>query len=225
MPNMDLDMQKMQKMQEQKQKQDMQLSVHIIARADKGAGCVNAMLFAGLILPAECVALIDLAKKCGKPALVCDEKTGALRASSVRTNLMSWVPQDNMLVTVLDQRIALLTGLPLKNQEPLQVLHYRKGEEYAPHFDAFPESTKSHEKHGGNRISTVILYLSEVAQGGTTTLPEMGLSVHPHPGLGLYFNNVGRDGQILQKSLHAGDPVIAGEKWIATKWIRERAYV
>ena len=26
------------------------------------------------------------------------------------------------------------------------------------------------------------------------------------------------------KTLHGGSPVIAGEKWIATKWLREREF-
>ncbi|MBU2768155.1 2OG-Fe(II) oxygenase [Acidithiobacillus ferrivorans] len=208
---------------------DMQ--VHIIARADVGTGGVNATIFAGLILPVECAALINLAKTHEKPALICDaeSESGGLRVDAVRTNRMAWVPQTDALVMALDRRIAQLTGLPLENQEPLQVLHYMPGEEYLAHFDAFPESNKAkahYEKHGGNRIATVILYLNTVAQGGATSLPELGLSVHPHPGLGLFFKSVdSENGQILQKSLHAGDPVVNGEKWIATKWIRERAYV
>jgi prolyl 4-hydroxylase len=41
----------------------------------------------------------------------------------------------------------------------------------------------------------------------------------------LYFSYFNSMGQIDPSTLHGGSPVIEGEKWIATKWIRERAYV
>lgn len=171
----------------------------------------------------ECGALIEIARACEAKASVCDSNTGAVRVDAVRNNNMSWVDNDHPLVRSLNQRIAALTGIPLENQEPLQVLHYRPGEEYVPHHDAFTPGNPQLE-HGGNRIVTVILYLNSVQAGGGTFFPEMDMRVFPHAGQGLFFRSV-KDGQVLQKSLHAGEPVLQGEKWIATKWIRERAYV
>jgi prolyl 4-hydroxylase len=41
----------------------------------------------------------------------------------------------------------------------------------------------------------------------------------------LYFAYTAEDGQLDRRTLHGGNPVGRGEKWIATKWLRERAYV
>ena len=197
------------------------MNVSILTQVDVEA--LRATVFHGLIVPAECGALIEIARACEAKASVCDSDTGAVRVDAVRNNTMSWVANDHPLLRSLNQRIAALTGMPLENQEPLQVLRYRPGEEYVPHHDAFTPGNPQLE-HGGNRIATVILYLNSVLSGGGTFFPEMDMRVFPHAGLGLFFRNVD-DGQVLQKSLHAGEPVLQGEKWIATKWIRERAYV
>jgi prolyl 4-hydroxylase len=37
----------------------------------------------------------------------------------------------------------------------------------------------------------------------------------------LWFRNCFADGQVDKRSLHAGDTVEAGEKWVVTKWFRE----
>ncbi len=197
------------------------MNVSILTQVDVEA--LRATVFHGLIVPAECGALIEIARACEAKASVCDSDTGAVRVDAVRSNNMSWVDNDHPLIRSLNQRIAALTVTPLENQEPLQVLHYRPGEEYVPHHDAFTPGNLQLE-HGGNRIATVILYLNSVPAGGGTYFPEMDMRVFPHAGLGLFFRSV-NDGQVLQKSLHAGEPVLQGEKWIATKWIRERAYV
>ncbi len=197
------------------------MNVNILARVDSIG--IAATVFHGLIAPAECGALIEIARACEAKASVCDSDTGAVRVDAVRNNNMSWVDNDHPLVRSLNQRIAALTGIPLENQEPLQVLHYRTGEEYVPHHDAFTPGNQQLE-HGGNRIATVLLYLNSVLAGGGTFFPEMDMRVFPHAGMGLFFRSI-KEGRIIQRSLHAGEPVLQGEKWVASKWIRERAYV
>jgi prolyl 4-hydroxylase len=64
-----------------------------------------------------------------------------------------------------------------------------------------------------------------VAEGGETIFPEIGLSVVPRRGNGLYFEYTNSRMQVDQKSRHAGAPVGAGEKWIATKWMRARRFI
>jgi prolyl 4-hydroxylase len=74
---------------------------------------------------------------------------------------------------------------------------------------------------GGQRICTVMVYLNEVEGGGQTHFIRQGVSVTPQRGTALMWWNV-RDGQVDESTYHAALPVEAGEKWVATKWIRER---
>ncbi|XP_024023145.1 probable prolyl 4-hydroxylase 9 isoform X1 [Morus notabilis] len=86
-------------------------------------------------------------------------------------------------------------------------------------------------------IASFLLYLSDVDEGGETMFPfengekiDMGfdyrkctgLKVKPRRGDGLLFYSVFPNGTIDQLSLHGSCPVIKGEKWVATKWIRDQ---
>ena len=77
-------------------------------------------------------------------------------------------------------------------------------------------------RRGGQRVATLVLYLNAPAQGGATTFPDVGLEVTPHPGHAVFFSYARPDPDT--RTLHAGAPVHAGEKWIATKWLREREF-
>ena len=91
----------------------------------------------------------------------------------------------------------------------------------------FPYELKGSQQHlavGGQRVSTLVMYLSDVEQGGETTFPDVGVSVVPKKGAAVYFEYCNSQGQVDPLSLHAGNPVIKGEKWIATKWMRQRKY-
>jgi hypothetical protein len=68
------------------------------------------------------------------------------------------------------------------------------------------------------------MYLSDVEAGGSTVFPEVGIDVLPHRGNAVYFAYCSENGTLDTRTLHGGSPVGAGEKWIATKWFRQRRY-
>jgi prolyl 4-hydroxylase len=116
---------------------------------------------------------------------------------------------------------------PVDNGEGFQILHYGVGGEYTPHFDYFPPEqpgSATHISRGGQRVSTLVMYLNDVEEGGETTFPDVGLSVSPRAGSAVYFRYFNGAGQIDPLTLHAGAPVLAGEKWIMTKWMRQFRY-
>lgn len=134
------------------------------------------------------------------------------------------VAQDPVILTI-ERRIAAVTGVPVEHGEGLQVLRYQGAQEYRPHFDFFePQSPEDARQIqiAGNRRGTMILYLSDVEEGGSTYFPQLKLSIHPKKGSALWFAYIGSDGAPDMRSEHAGLPVISGEKWIATKWLRQR---
>ena len=114
---------------------------------------------------------------------------------------------------------------PVENGEGLQILQYRPGAEYKPHYDYFDPNepgTPTILKRGGQRVATVVMYLSEPAKGGGTTFPDVGLEVAPKRGNAVFFSY--DRPHPSTHTLHGGAPVIEGEKWIATKWLRERRF-
>jgi hypothetical protein len=50
------------------------------------------------------------------------------------------------------------------------------------------------------------------------------LTIQPDIGDAVLFYNLLPNGKLDNNAIHAGDPVISGEKWVITKWIRQRPY-
>ena len=70
-----------------------------------------------------------------------------------------------------------------------------------------------------------MIYLNTVESGGETVFPEIGLAVSAKKGNAAYFEYGNSLRQVDPKSVHAGAPVYAGEKWAVTKWMRERRFI
>ena len=176
-----------------------------------------------LLDEAECAELIELARPRLARALTVDDD-GKQQVDQRRTSEgMFFSIGELPLVARIEQRLAGLLGLPVSHGEGLQILHYRPGQEYEPHFDWFDPALPGYDaitRSGGQRIASVVIYLNTPELGGGTAFPELGLTVTARRGSAVYFAYEGGD----PSSLHAGLPVICGEKWIATKWLRERPY-
>ena len=128
-------------------------------------------------------------------------------------------------VALLEARLAKLLQWPLENGEGLQVLNYRPGAEYKPHHDYFDPKEPSSAailRRGGQRLGTLVIYLNDTPAGGCTYFPETQLRIHPRQGNAVFFSYAQPQPHTL--TLHGGDPVEQGEKWIATKWLRTHAF-
>jgi prolyl 4-hydroxylase len=200
-------------------------TIEVVARADKP---MMAAL-AGVMTPEECAQLVELARPRLEPSTVADARTGKDVVSAQRTSLgMFFRPMENDLVARLDRRFAEVTGLPAENGEGLQILYYAVGAEFPPHFDFVQPSNEANKEsiaRSGQRVSTLITYLNDVEEGGETAFPNVGWTVYPKRGNAVYFEYCNSRGQVDPRTLHAGCPVLRGEKWIATKWMRERRFV
>jgi prolyl 4-hydroxylase len=178
---------------------------------------------------AECDALMALAQPRLRPSTIVDPLTGKDTVSAARSSEgMFFKLGETPLVGRLDARLSALMNLPVENGEGLQVLRYRGGEQSVPHYDFLMANNPANVAslaRSGQRVSTLIVYLNDVKSGGQTVFPESGLAVTPRRGGALYFEYCNNDGQLDPQSLHAALPVLAGEKWIVTKWMRQRRFV
>jgi prolyl 4-hydroxylase len=177
----------------------------------------------GLLTGEECDELIALATPRLARALTVDA-AGKQQIDHRRTSVGMFFKLGELpLVARLEQRIAELLDIPVSHGEGLQILHYLPGQEYQPHYDWFDPGQPGYATitaRGGQRIASVVMYLNTPEAGGGTAFPQVGLTVTALRGSAVYFAYEGGD----TSSLHAGLPVLRGEKWIATKWLRERPY-
>ncbi len=185
-------------------------------------------VFENVLSAAECDELMQLSRSKLERSTAINKQTGQADVIAERSSEgTSFQRGENALVKRIDARLARLMNWPVENGEGLQILRYRPGGEYRPHFDFFPPTDPGSATHmavGGQRVASLVMYLNDVEQGGATDFPEVGLSVLPRKGCAVYFAYTGPFGQVDPLSLHAGLPVLAGEKWIATKWLRQQRY-
>ncbi|MBL0917934.1 MAG: 2OG-Fe(II) oxygenase [Hydrogenophaga sp.] len=183
----------------------------------------RVIVLGNLLGPEECDAIIESAKPRLARSLTVQTSTGGEEMNPDRTSSgMFFNRGQTPEVTAVEQRIARLVGWPMENGEGLQVLHYRPGAEYKPHYDYFdPDEpgTPTILKRGGQRVATLVMYLNEPTRGGGTTFPDVGLEVAPVRGHAVFFSY--DRPHPSTRTLHGGAPVLEGEKWVATKWLRE----
>jgi prolyl 4-hydroxylase len=188
-----------------------------------------AVTFECVLSGAECEQLILLAQPRLQRSTVVDGRTGADIAVARRSSeSMFFRLCENPFIARLDERLSALMNWPVENGEGLQVLHYNPGGRYPPHFDFLTPSNDASSQslaRSGQRVSTLIVYLNDVLEGGETVFPEAGLSVVPRRGNGLYFEYANSRMQVDPRSAHGGAPVVRGEKWIVTKWMRSRRFI
>jgi len=186
----------------------------------------RVVVFGNLVSPEECEGLIAAARVRLARSLTVETRTGGEVLNVDRTSEgMFFERGENEIVARLEQRIAALLRWPVEFGEGLQILRYAPGAQYRPHYDYFDPGepgTPTILKRGGQRVATLVMYLQEPGQGGATTFPDVGLEVAPVRGTGVFFSYEEPDP--ATRTLHGGAPVLAGEKWVATKWLREREF-
>lgn len=199
--------------------------IDIIARMKRPSAAILGHVLTG----DECNELIEFAQDRLEDAQVVDPKTGRDYRDPDRTSrLLMCTLAETPLIQRIEQRLTALCGIPVVNGEGLQIMRYQPGAQYRPHFDFFKNASGGeniHLQRGGQRISTMVMYLNSGAEGGATTFPDVGFEVAPIAGHAVYFAYTDASGRSDDLSLHGGAQVTSGEKWIATKWFRQGEYL
>ncbi len=189
-------------------------------------GRPRVVLFGGFLSHDECDGLMALATPRLARSQTVHHESGGSEVNAARTSDgMFFERGEAALVQRIEQRIAALLRWPVDKGEGLQILRYRPGAQYRPHFDYFDPAqpgTAAVLKRGGQRVGTLVMYLNVPECGGATTFPDIGLEVAPIKGHALFFS-YDRPHESTG-TLHGGAPVTAGEKWVATKWLREGVF-
>ncbi|EEC74283.1 hypothetical protein OsI_09531 [Oryza sativa Indica Group] len=180
----------------------------------------RAFVYHNFLSKEECDYLIGLAKPHMVKSTVVDSTTGKSKDSRVRTSSGMFLQRGrDKVIRAIEKRIADYTFIPMEHGEGLQVLHYEVGQKYEPHFDYFLDEYNT--KNGGQRMATLLMYLSDVEEGGETIFPDAnvnssslpwynelsecarkGLAVKPKMGDALLFWSMKPDATLDPLSLH-----------------------
>ncbi|XP_018332040.1 prolyl 4-hydroxylase subunit alpha-1 [Agrilus planipennis] len=184
----------------------------------------DIFIFHDVMYDEEIETIKNMARPRFKRATVQNYKTGELETAQYRISKSAWLKEiEHKHVANVCKRVVDMTGLTVETAEELQVVNYGIGGHYEPHFDfARRDEVNAFKSLGtGNRIATVLFYMSDVAQGGATVFPHLKLALWPKKGTAAFWYNLhsSGDGHILTR--HAACPVLAGSKWVSNKWIHE----
>lgn len=166
----------------------------------------------------ECDELIRLSKD--KYKLKRSKIGNNREINEFRTSSSTFIEEgENDIVTRIEKRISHIMGVPVEHGEGIQILNYKVGQEFKPHYDFFSSENNS---NSNPRISTLVMYLNDVEEGGETLFPKLNFSVSPQKGMAVYFEYFYDDDALNKLTLHSGVPVIKGEKWAASQWMRRK---
>ncbi|XP_057420356.1 probable prolyl 4-hydroxylase 9 [Lotus japonicus] len=198
----------------------------------------RALYFPNFATAEQCKSIVGVAKAGLKPsALALREGETEQNTKGIRTSsgvFVSSSEDKTGTLAIIEEKIARATMIPRSHGEAFNILRYEVDQRYNPHYDSFNPAEYGPQK--SQRMASFLLYLTDVQEGGETMFPFenglnmdvsyryedcIGLRVRPRQGDGLLFYSLFPNGTIDPTSLHGSCPVIKGEKWVATKWIRD----
>ena len=177
---------------------------------------------------AECDAVIEAGRGRMQRATVIDAQGEGVEREG-RTNTHCELPPDICpQVLPMLMKIGMALRMPVQHAETPALLHYTAAQEFRPHYDGIAlefsgDGAERFERGGGQRLFSAMVYLNDVEEGGATTFPALDITVAPLRGRLLVFaNTMAGSRERAELSIHAGEPVTAGEKWAAVTFWRER---
>ena len=176
----------------------------------------------------ECDYIIKLSESKLKPSTVMgkegDEKTDYRTSEQIFMSRHS----DPVLKSISD-RVSRQIGIAPEYQESIQILRYKEGKYYKPHYDACLDDTANcirDRRLRGVRVNTALMYLSNVEKGGETSFNNIPKAIKPKKGTAIFFTPTYRDSagsyQHHPCSYHEALKPERGTKWSLTVWTRDK---
>ncbi len=181
-------------------------------------------IYQGFLGSSDCQMLIDKINADAVPSSLYKGTEQPGFRTSYSCHLSRW----DYDVGRIEARMSDTLGIENDYAETMQGQRYLVGQEFKSHHDFFHPSQNYWNEEGpagGQRSWTAMIFLNEPDEGGNTDFPHLGIGVRPQAGMMLIWNNMNRDGTMNYHTLHAGTPILAGEKHIITKWYRQNNWL
>ncbi len=170
--------------------------------------------------PEECDTLIEYSKdKLQVSEVVNPSETSVSKA---RQSNSAYFPYTE--APFLKQKAEKLLGRSSKTFENAQVTKYVQDGFYKAHLDSFDTKTPEGQRNmgaAGQRVATVLIYLTSNSKGGGTYFPRLKKRFMPKKGRAVLFFPARADGTEEPLNLHRAEKV-HGEKWVSQIWVREK---
>ncbi len=183
------------------------------------------------ITPSESKEIVDFAS----PKLMRSSMVGKSLNGSIddrRVSEQTWMTEELEAAQRLTNRIDQFLDFEAtsnEHSESYQVANYGLAGQYFVHYDQTMMDKRSLQARElfniqkGDRLATLMGYLTDVLAGGYTVFPMVGAFVKPRKGSLVLWWNMDQAGGYETLVRHGGCPVMIGSKWITNKWIRSHS--
>lgn len=192
----------------------------------KNPGLKEIRLVDDFLTNEECEYIINLATPVFKKSALMAEENIIGEGRTSNSAEFHVFPNDEILNTIR-KKAAELIKMPESHFEFFQCVSYDPNQEYQSHFDTFDEKSERGKKEietRGQRKFTMLAYLNDDFEGGSTYFPNVDLLVQPKKRRVVIFNNLDAKGNLIPSAFHAGLPVTTGRKYAINIWIREKPF-
>lgn len=181
-------------------------------------------LIENFISKKDCKYIIDLIDKSHTRSSVAGTNRQKSVESEFRTSSTSNLPKGDPVVDKIKKKVAAYLDIDIERGEDIQGQLYEPDQFFKPHTDYFEgDSYINHCLASGNRTDTLMIFLNEDLEGGYTAFPNLDQKVKPKTGRAVVWQDM-KDGEKVANTLHEGQPVISGKKYIITSWWRENKW-
>jgi len=167
----------------------------------------------------ECDALIDYCKANTMTQSEVVSEKGNLIEDEHRKSKTMWIDDTEHHVAMkMAHKSSILTKYSRDYQEKLQVVCYEPEGKFDAHYD------NDYNTEVATRCCTLLVYLNDDYEGGETEFVKIGVTIRPKKGKGILFWSLDDNHKIIENSMHRGNTVKHGNKWICTKWTHMKPY-
>ncbi len=178
----------------------------------------------GVLSDIECDYMLLRYKSLLQPSMVLNPLNGNPMKDDIRTSEVAIITNQwvDWISREVEVKMSRMSDTKPQHGEPLNLLRYKDGQEYKPHYDGFTDTQLKQTsiiEEGGQRTHTILAYLNSLSEGATH-FPKLGITIFPEKGKLVSFLNVDKNLALEKQSYHCGQPVFTNEKWMLTKWVR-----
>ncbi|KFB45448.1 AGAP013377-PA-like protein [Anopheles sinensis] len=131
--------------------------------------------------------------------------------------------RDDPVVETITHRVEQVTGLSCETAEDLKVIYDEIGSYKTLDIDVIQTQEDARRfAYSGNRLATVLFFLSDVQEGGYTIFPKLRISIRPKKGAAAMWYNLKETGEPNELIKYSNCPLMGGTKWTAKKIIHTR---
>jgi prolyl 4-hydroxylase len=124
------------------------------------------------------------------------------------------------MVAKIERRFEEMFGLEKANLEYWQGTDYPMGGSFYYHLD----SGYWEDHYAGDRILTLLLYLTTPVEGGGTHFRALDRTVEARTGRLLVWNNLFPNGKCNYRMIHSSVPLVEGRKTTLITWLRQKKF-